>query len=160
MKRVAGIALVFAALLAVGGCKSTAKHKYTSLRVYLQTPSMLPESQRATVVLTNPPLSVVVKRLPELTEIDLNKAEAAKSGTRNQLVLNFDRRGQWIIQNFTTERRGELYILTLNHVAVAAPVIRETITDGKLVVDLDLTDEEVKKLAEGLNRASLKARSR
>ena len=160
MKRVVVISLLFAALLGVGGCKSTAKHKYTALRVYLQTPAMLPESQRSTVVLTNPPLSVAVKRLPELSEIDLDKAEAVKTATRNQLVLHFDRRGRWIIQNFTTERRGELYVLTLNHVAVAAPVIRETIADGKLVVDLDLTDEDVKKLAEGLNRASVRARGR
>ena len=148
---------LLAVALAAAGCSTFGKHEYTSLRVFLQTTPQLPQQERSTVVVSNPPMNVTVKRLPELSEIDLVKAEAVKTDTRKQLVLQFDRRGTLIISNFTTERRGELYVLVLNNIAIAAPVIRDTIADGRLVIDVDQTDADLDKLVKGLNNAVKKA---
>jgi hypothetical protein len=63
-----------------------------------------------------------------------------------------------VIETFTGEHRGELYVLTINAVAVAAPLIREVIRDGKLVVDVDGTDEELDKLVKGLNTSARRSR--
>jgi hypothetical protein len=151
--KITTLACSLAALaLAVIGCDAT--KKFTLLGVHLQTPAQLPESQRTVVVVRNPPLSVAVDRFPELREVDLESARAVKTPTRKQLVLQFDNHGRQVIENFTTERRGELYVLTLNTVPIAAPAIRETIRDGRLVIDLDLPDEEIDKLVEGLNAAA------
>lgn len=141
--------------LAVTGCDP--EKRFTRLGIHLQTPAQLPESQRTVVVIKSPPLSIAVSRFPELQEVDLDSAQAIKTPSRKQLVLQFDQHGALVIETFTTERRGELYVLTLNAVPVAAPAIRETIRDGKLVVDVDLPDDEIDKLVKGLNTAAKEA---
>jgi hypothetical protein len=148
---------VLAALaLAAGGCQP--EKRFTGLGVHLQTPAQLPESQRTIVVVPNPPLSIAVGRLPEVREVDLVSAQAVKTDTRKQLILQFNRHGTVVIENFTTERRGELYVLTLNSIPVAAPAIREPIRDGRLVVDVDIPDEDLDKLVKGLNAAAKEAK--
>ncbi len=159
MMRIAtAIGSLAALALLVAGCESSTR-KYTMLGVYLQTPAQLPERQRTIVVVPNPPLSVAVGRLPELREVELVSARAIKTPTRKQLVMQFNRHGTVVIENFTTERRGELYVLVLNRVPIAAPAIREPIRDGRLVVDVDLADEDLDKLVEGLNAAAKDAQA-
>jgi len=143
--------------LAAGGCQT--EKKFTGLGIHLQTPAQLPESQRTIVVVPNPPLSIAVSRFPEVREVDLESAQVVRTDSRKQLVLQFNRHGTVVIENFTTERRGELYVLTLNSIPVAAPAIREPIRDGRLVIDVDIPDEDLDKLVAGLNAAAKESRS-
>ena len=143
--------ILTALALFVTGCDP--KKQFTCLGIHLQTSAQLPESQRTVVVVRNPPLSVAVDRFPELREVDLEGAQAVKTPTRKQLVLQFNRHGTLVIESFTTERRGEFYVLTLNTIPIAAPAIRETIRDGRLVIDVDVLDEDLDKLVKGLNAA-------
>jgi len=144
------------AAVSLGGC-STAdisdKTKYASVRIFLQTTPRLPPEQRTELVIPNPPMTLTVARFAELTEHDMLKAEAVKIGTSKLLVLQFDPHGQILVQNFTTERRGECYVLVINNVPVAAPAIRQTISDGRLVVEMDMTDEELDSVAKRINAA-------
>jgi hypothetical protein len=43
-------------------------------------------------------------------------------------------------------------------VPVAAPVIRQTISDGKLVIEMDMTDEELDNVVKRINAAVKKYR--
>ncbi|MBI5397806.1 MAG: hypothetical protein HZA91_21105 [Verrucomicrobia bacterium] len=149
--------LLAALALALAGCDST--KRFTRLGVHLQTPAQLPESQRTVVVIPNPPLSIAVGRFPELREVDLDSAQVIRTDSRKQLVLQFNKHGATVIENFTTERRGELYVLTLNTVPIVAPAIREIIRDGKLVIDVDLSDDDLDKLVEGLNAVAKDAKA-
>lgn len=136
----------------VAGCKEDAG----TLRIFLQASDRLPEGHRKSVFIRNPPMNLIVNPLSELSEHDLVSAMAIKTPTRKQLVLQFDPHGQRTIETFTTERKGELYVLTINAVPVAAPAIREVIRDGRLVVDLDLSDAELDKIAKTLDTAGKK----
>jgi hypothetical protein len=143
------------------GCSSldvSDKTKYATVRIFLQTTPRLPPEQRTVVVIPNPPMTLTVARFAELTEHDMIKADAIKTATSKQLVLQFDPHGQMLIENFTTERRGECYVLALNSVPVAAPVIRQTISDGKLVIEMDMTDEELDNVVKRINAAVKKYR--
>lgn len=142
--------------LVVGGCQ--ADKQFTRMGIHLQTPAQLPETQRTIVVVPNPPLSIAVGRFPEVREVDLESAQAVKTDTRKQLILQFNRHGTIVIENFTTERRGELYVLTLNTVPIAAPAIREPIRDGRLVIDVDIPDADLDKIVEGLNASAKEAK--
>ncbi|MBI5687472.1 MAG: hypothetical protein HZC54_20560 [Verrucomicrobia bacterium] len=131
------------------GCNEKA-----TLRVFLQASDRLPEGHRKVVVIRNPPMNVTVNPLSELSEHDLVSAKAVKTPTSKQLVLQFDPHGQRAIETFTAEHRGALYVMTINAVPVAAPLIREVIRDGRLVVDVDVTDEELDKIVKGLSFAA------
>ncbi|MCX7825454.1 MAG: hypothetical protein N2689_07835 [Verrucomicrobiae bacterium] len=148
--------LCVAVAASLSGC-STAdvsdKSKYATVRIFLQRPPQLPPEQRTELVIPNPPMTVTVGRFAELSEHDMIQAEAVKTGSSKLLVLEFDAHGRMLIENFTTERRGECYVLVINNVPVAAPAIRQTIRDGKLVVEMDMTDEELDSVAKRINAA-------
>jgi preprotein translocase subunit SecD len=150
--------MVCAAALLVGWAAVGCKEDGAALRVFLQASDRLPEGRRQVIVVRNPPMNVIVNPLSELSELDLVEATAVKTPTRKQLVFQFDPHGARVIETFTGEHRGELYVLTINAVAVAAPLIREVIRDGKLVVDVDGTDEELDKLVKGLNTSARRSR--
>jgi hypothetical protein len=142
--------------VALAGCSTSDisdKTKYASVRIFLQTTPLLPPEQRNVVVIPNPPLTLNVARFAELSEHDMIKAEAIKTPTSKQLVLQFDQHGQIQVENFTTERRGEFYVLVINNVPVAAPSIQQTIRDGKLVIEMDMTDEELDSVVKRINAA-------
>jgi len=131
----------------VAGCKDDE----ATLRLFLQASDRLPEAHRKSIVISNPPMNVTINQLSELSEYDLAKAIAVKTPTRKQLILQFDSHGQRVIETFTAEHRGELYVLTVNGIPIAAPAIREVIHNGTLVIDVDLTDVELDKIVRGLN---------
>jgi hypothetical protein len=133
----------------VTGCNEKA-----TLRVFLQASDRLPEEHRKVIVVRNPPMNVTVNPLSELSEHDLVSAAAVKTPTSKQLVLQFDSHGRRSIETFTTDHRGELYVMTINAIPVAAPLIREVIRDGRLVVNVDATDEELDKMVKGLVNAA------
>lgn len=135
------------------GCKEDE----AALRIFLQASDRLPEAHRKAIVIRNPPMNLTVNQLSELSELDLASAKAVKTPTRKQLVLQFDPHGARVIETFTAEHRGELYVITINAVPVAAPMIREVVHDGKLVIDLDVTDEEMDKMVKGLDGSAKKA---
>ncbi|MCX6906778.1 MAG: hypothetical protein NTY01_01915 [Verrucomicrobia bacterium] len=147
-----------AAALLVCWLAAGCKEDTASLRVFLQASDRLPEGHRQVVVVRNPPMNVIVNPLSELSELDLVVAKAVKTTERKQLVLQFDGHGQRVIETFTGEHRGELYVLTINGAAVAAPLIRQVISDGTLVVEVDATDEELDKVVKGLNTAANRGR--
>ena len=132
------------------GCKED----NAALRLFLQASDRLPEAHRKAIVIRNPPMNLTINQLSELSEYDLVSVKAVKTPTHKQLVLQFDPHGARVIETFTSDRRGELYVLTINALPIAAPAIREVIRDGKLVVDVDVTDEELDKIVKGLNGAA------
>jgi hypothetical protein len=146
-RSLAALALCWFAL----GCKEEGGY---SLRVYVQVSDQLPEDHRKVVVIRNPPMNVSVNPVSELSEYDLKVASAVKGTTRKQLVLQFDAHGARAIEKFTAENRGGLYVLTINAVPVVAAAIRNVITDGKLVVDVDIPDEELDKVVKELNKSA------
>lgn len=131
----------------VAGCKEDE----ATLRIFLQATDRLPPNYRKSIVIRNPPMNLTINHISELSEYDLMTARAVKTPTRKQLVLQFDSHGQNVIETFTSERRGELYVLTVNNIPLAAPAIREVIHNGVLIIDVDLTDEELDKVVKGLN---------
>ena len=136
------------------GCKEEGG---ASLRVYVQVSDQLPEDHRKVIVIHNPPMNVSVNPVSELSEYDLQIASAVKSSSRKQLVLQFDPHGGRAIEKFTVENRGNLYVLTINAVPAAVVAIRGVIRDGKLVIDLDVGDEELDKIVKDLNVSAKKA---
>ncbi len=136
------------------GCKEEGG---ASLRVYVQVSDQLPEEHRKVVVIRNPPMNVSINPVSELSEYDLQTAVALKGATRKQLVLQFDPHGARAIEKFTVEHKGDLYVLTINAVPAAAAAIRGPIRDGKLVIDLDIGDEELDKIVKDLNVSAKKA---
>ena len=128
------------------GCKED----MAALRIFMQASDRLPDVHRKVVAIRNPPMNVTINPLSELSEQDLVSVKAVKTPTCKQLVLQFDPHGQRTIETFTGEHRGELYVVTINSIPVAAPVIREVIHDGRLVIEVDATDEELDKIVKGL----------
>lgn len=142
------------AALAVCWLAAGCKEEKATLRIFLQASDRLPEAHRKVVVLRNPPMNIIINPVSEVSEHDLLSAKAVKTPTQKLLVLQFDPHGQRAIETFTAEHRGELYVMTINAIPIAAPLIREVVHDGILTVVVDATDEELDKMVKGLDFAS------
>lgn len=108
------------------------------------------------------PIYVNVEKEPFLNEGSIAKASVVDVMGGFSIFIQFDRRGTWLLEQYTTANRGRRIALMSQFGQVrwlAAPKIPKPITDGTLVFTPDATREEADRIVRGLNNVAKKMQS-
>lgn len=151
------------------GCETTSTAKKSkeasTLRLHLEVnPDGSPRNTTASVFRERPFL-VTINREPFLTELDLESAEIVKADAFGGFAIRaqFSRHGTLLLENVTTVNRGRRIAIHSQFAEsrwLAAPVIRQRITDGTMVFTPDATEEEAQRIVRGLNNLIAEVRKR
>ena len=166
------LCVLLLAVLAVG-CKSTgAKEKklhkkLTILRVHVETKKD-PAGRTADVQFPrDQPVRITIDRTPVLTEANVKDAKIVDVMGGFAIWMQFDRRGSWMLEQFTSGNKGKRLAIFATFVPpmgkepkeprwLAAPSLASRITDGVISFTPDCTMEEAEYIVQGLKNAAKK----
>jgi hypothetical protein len=172
-----GFNLYLILLLALGltaSCKSPEskarsreKKLLSTFRVHLEAkPDPMGRTEVAEVYRDNP-VRFTIDKAPFLTEANVKEAKVTDVMGGFALQIQLDRQGSWLLEQYTSANRTK-HLLIASQFAppgeekigkgrwLAAPQIRNHISDGLLIFTPDATREETKRIAIGLNNVSAK----
>ena len=123
------------------------------LRVHLQAPEGAKGMVTVPVTLLNPPESIAIRNIPEVSEKEIRQVRTLADGT---VVVEFDDFGKTKLEVATNTGRGLILVVIVNGRVVYAPTIDTTLTRGVLALPSGavLPDE-----IQGLNEARNKERA-
>jgi preprotein translocase subunit SecD len=150
--------LALVALCAVG-CKSMKKKDATTFRLHQE---VNPDGDRSSAVpvYRASPMYVNVENGPFITEGHIAKASVIEALGSFQIMVQFDRRGTWLLEQYTTAHRGRrigIFSQFGDARWLAAPVMNKRIADGVLVFTPDASREEADRIVLGLNNVAKEA---
>lgn len=150
--------LVIALLSICGaGCQSMKKKEASTFRAHLEVAQDGTDKNAPVPVFRQSPMYVNVENAPFLTEAHIAKASVVDALGSFQIMIQFDRRGTWLLEQYTTAHRGRRVAL-FSHFGqarwLAAPVMNKRIADGLLVFTPDATREESERIVLGLNNVA------
>ncbi len=161
--------LVLAVVLSAG-CKSPEGKRdsaLTSLRVHGETKKDASDRSTSATVFRANPIKVQIDRNPLLTEYHVKEAKMVEVMGGFAIQIQFDRKGSWLLEEYTTANRGRRVVIFSQFVAppavepneerwLAAPKIGQPIKDGLLIFTPDASEEEARQIVKGLNNAAKK----
>lgn len=157
------------------GCKTTdedkQKHKDKKLaavlRLHLETRPDNSGHQETITVLRDTPVQISIQKTPFLNEANIADANVIDGIGGFSLSLKFDRRGRWLLEQYTTANVGRRIAVYAQFGEglkqarwLAAPVIRKHIGDGVLTFAPDATREEAEQIAKGLKNVAKKVQGK
>jgi preprotein translocase subunit SecD len=148
--------LGLAALLS-SGCQAFKKKEASTFRVHLEVNEDPSGRSKPVPVYRQNPIYVHVESSPFLNEGNVAKAYVVDALGAFQIMIQFDRRGTWVLEQYTTANKGRRFAIFSQFGDarwLAAPVINQRITDGLLVFTPDATREESERLVRGLNNVA------
>ena len=101
------------------------------LRVHLQAPEGAKGMVTVPVTLLNPPETIAIRNLPEVSEKDIESVRALADGT---VVVEFDDFGKTKLEVATNTGRGLILVVIVNGRVVYAPRIDTNLTRGALAL--------------------------
>jgi len=120
------------------------------LRVHLQAPEGAKGMVTVPVTLLNPPETIAIRNIPEVSEKDVRQVRALADGT---LVVNFDDFGKTKLEVATNTGRGLILVVIVNGRVVYAPTIDTTLTQGTLALPVgSILPDEIQALNDARNR--------
>ena len=120
------------------------------LRVHLQAPEGAKGMVTVPVTLLNPPETIAIRNLPELSERDIHQVRTLTDGT---IVVDFDDFGKTKLEVATNTGRGSILVVIVNGRVVYAPTIDTTLTRGFLALPAgSIFPEEIKSLNDAQNK--------
>ncbi|MBM3833798.1 MAG: hypothetical protein FJ403_11115 [Verrucomicrobia bacterium] len=149
------------------GCKTTEQRKQSkeasTIRLFLEVnPDASGRSGGVPIYRSNPTL-VNVNRDPFLTEVDVQEAAIVDADYGFAIKIQFNRHGSLVLENTTTAYKGRRIAIQSDFTEsrwLAAPIIRNRISNGVLVFTPDATREEAERIARGLNNIAREIRKR
>jgi preprotein translocase subunit SecD len=155
------------ACLGVVGCKSGKDKKSTkeeaAVRFYME--ASLDGSDRVEAILVgrSHPFRLNVRKAPFVTEYHIDKAEVIDAIGGFSLAIDFTKDGKGLLEQYTAANKGLHMAIAArfkHHTDtkydqlrwLAAPVVTDTISNGRVVFTPDATREEAERIATGLNR--------
>lgn len=155
--------LLLLAVVIVAGC-ATGKKKgkeATTFRVHLETSAKAPNDRSVSVEIGREGMfNILVDSQPFLDEGQVAKATVVKAMGGFQLMIEFNRQGSWILEQYTTAARGQrmaIYSQFGQARWLGAPRITHTIKDGVLTFTPDVSMEEAERIVKGLNTIAKEA---
>lgn len=148
------------ALLAVlaGGCQTAKQDKVeaTVLRVHAEATDNSAFTREISMF-KNPTIKLRVDDSPLLTEDQVASAAVVNALGGFALVIKFDPRGQWLLDQHTSLNLGKHFAVFVQYgkkptkaVWLAAPIISNRISDGALIFTPDVSREDAEIIAQGL----------
>jgi preprotein translocase subunit SecD len=161
--------LVLAALLAAG-CQSPEKKRskaLSSLRIHGEATRDASDRSTGITIFRSNPIMVQVERTPIATEANVKQAKLVQVLGGFAIQIQLDRRGSWLLEQFTTMNRGRRLAVFSQFVVppaekpneerwLAAPRFAQPINNGLLLFTPDATEEEAEQIVKGLNNAAKK----
>ena len=157
---------ILTAILATGcGEKYHQKHQLSSLRVYLETSGE--KTGRPVAVSRSEQVMFNVENEPFLTEVIVKKADVVNTVGGFALSIEFDRKGSWLLEQYTSGNKGKHLVIFSAFVPpgtnrinegrwLAAPTINQRMTDGRISFTPDASRPETEAIARGLNNLARK----
>lgn len=149
--------VVLAALMV--GCASPEKKKKkeeASLRFHLETNLDGTDRSQAIVMGRSAPFTMSVETRSFLTEFSIDHASVVQTpGGSFAISVQFNQEGTFILEQYSTAHKGKRCAVAAEFGElrwIAAPVMRDRITNGHLVFTPDTTREEAQKITDGVNR--------
>lgn len=120
------------------------------LRVHLQAPEGVKGMLTVPLTLFNPPETIAIRNLPEVTEKEIRQAKILADGT---VEVDFDDFGKTKLEVATSSGQGLILVVIVNGRVVYAPVIDTTLTRGRLALPSgSVTAEEIQNLNDARNK--------
>lgn len=120
------------------------------LRVHLQAPEGAKGMVTVPVTLLNPPETIAIRNIPELSEKDIRQVRALADGT---VVVEFDDFGRTKLEVATNTGRGLILVVIVNGRVVYAPTIDTNLTQGALALPPgSVLPEEIQALNDARNK--------
>lgn len=145
------------ALVCGGGCKTLKKKDATTLRLHQEVAADSSGHSSPVPVYRENPIFVNVEKEPFLTEGFIAKASVIDALGSFQIMIQFDRRGTWLLEQYTTAHRGKRIAIFSQFGSarwLGAPLTNRRISDGVLVFTPDATREEAERIVLGLNNVA------
>jgi len=101
------------------------------LRVHLQAPEGAKGTVTVPVTLLNPPETIAIRNIPEVSEKDIQSVRSMADGT---VVVEFDDFGKTKLEVATNTGRGLILVVIVNGRVVYAPRIDTNLTRGALAL--------------------------
>jgi preprotein translocase subunit SecD len=139
------------------GCRSMKKKEASTFRAHLEVTQDGTDKNAPVPVYRQNPMYVNVENRAFLTEAHISKASVVDALGSFQIMIQLDRRGTWLLEQYTTAHRGRRIAIFSQFDEVrwlAAPVMNKRITDGLLVFTPDATREESERIVMGLNNVA------
>jgi|SRR6266404_4656018 len=150
--------LALLAIFCAPGCKSLGKKKEAStLRLHLEVAPDGTDKNGPVPIYRANPIFVNVEKDPFLNEGRIAKAAVVDVMGGFAIFVQFDRRGSWLLEQYSTANKGRRVAILSQFGEVrwlAAPVMTKRISDGTLVFTPDATREEAERIVRGLNNVA------
>lgn len=101
------------------------------LRVHLQAPEGAKGMVTVPMTLLNPPATIAIRNIPEVSEKEIRKIQSLPDGT---VVVEFDDFGKTKLEVATNTGRGLILVVIVNGRVVYAPTIDTNLTRGTLAL--------------------------
>jgi hypothetical protein len=151
--------LLFLALLLTGGCSLfQPKPPVVTLRFYEEADRALPKSTIRVIDVPGTQQRITVDPYPVVTEKDIMEARLVPVPGGRAVHLSFDLHGANVLSEMSTRMRGRYVVVMFNERPIAAVLLETRITDGKFLLEGDLTEEEEITLVDDLNQIAGKKR--
>ena len=142
-------------LALTAGCKLMPHQDPVRIAFFIEmTPDNTKRNGPMTIGRTDP-FVINVENQPFLDERSVISASVADAFGSYQITVQFDRRGTWLLEQYTVANRGRRIAIVAHFGeegrSLAAPVIQKPIHDGFLVFTPDASREEAERIAKGLN---------
>jgi hypothetical protein len=142
------------ALALAAGCQLPKKKEATRLGLFLEvTPDGTGRNKPVTIGRADP-FVINVENQPFLDEASIAKAWVVEPMGGFQIMLQFDRRGTWLLEQYSVANRGRriaIFAQFGENRWLAAPIAVNRISDGLFVFTPDATREEADRIVRGLN---------
>lgn len=121
------------------------------LRVHLQAPEGAKGMVTVPVTLLNPPETIAIRNIPEVSEKEIRQVRSLADGT---VVVEFDDFGKTKLEVATNTGRGLILVVIVNGRVVYAPMIDTNLTGGALALPAgSILPEEIQALNDSRNKA-------
>jgi hypothetical protein len=158
------------ALAVLCGCQtaeSKRKKQLARLGLYLEVNPDATQSSEPVPIYRGSPVIMNVQKQPFLGEKMIKEAKVIDVVGGFALVIQFDRKGTWLLEQYTGANRSRHFAIFSQWVQppseelnngrwLAAPKIADRITDGLVSFTPDATREEADQIALGLNNLATK----
>lgn len=144
------MARIFPWLLGVMLWMGAADKPPVLLRVHLQAPEGAKGMVTVPVTLLNPPETIAIRNIPEVSEKEIRRVKTLADGT---VVVEFDDFGKTKLEVATNTGRGLILVVIVNGRVVYAPTIDTNLVQGALALPAgSILPDEIQALNDTRNR--------
>ena len=160
------LCLGLAGFLAMGGptgCRSgeELKKRYVRIRCYLEVNPDASDHSHPITIGRKAPFVINVERNPILTEMHVEEASLVEALGGFQILIKLNPTGRLILEQYSIAEKGKRLAVLVDFGEprwLAAPMLKQRISNGELVFTPDATREEAELIVDGINRAAKRVR--